>query len=457
MSEPGRLPKVLGLQSLTIEFMSAENLTQLIFRILNRTISLCEYRRAVLFRLSGKRVKFIAVSGKATVDRYSETVEKWNLLASAIDKREKPQLLSAGWAEKNGTYSQEGWNFIAKHTGGLAVYWLPLLPWGRPRYGIWFERWGNGTWQQEDLNILNLVGLSAKAAFERLEPDSRWRRLREQLLTKYRLSLLFIILLTVVLCWRIPLRVVAPCEIMAKTPFVVTAPLAGVISQVVVKSGEAVSENDLLFTYDDRVVREELNIARQQMKILETGIRITKINALSSQDARAELEIMKYKLKQEKIRLRMAEYRSSKLNVKAETPGIVITIGNPDEWRGRPVEIGEKVLVITDPADISLRLWISEADNVRFDKDAPVKILLNSMPDESFLARLQYVAQSVTLSSEGIPSVMAEGDFTGLEKEKLKLLRIGLKGNAIIYGEKVSVAYWLLRKPWTSLRRIIGW
>ncbi len=457
MSEQGALSRVVGLQTLATEFFSAENRTQLIFRLLNRTVSLCGYPRAVLFRIHGDSGKFIAVSGKASVDRYSETVEKWNLLVGGIAEKEKAQLLSADWAAKRGADTDNAWRYISSRTNGLTVYWLPLLPWGRLRYGLWFERWGDTEWTEEDLNLLNLVGLSAKAAFERLEPDSLLRRFREGLLTRYRLFCIVTLLTAIVLCWRIPLRVVAPCEIIARTPFMVTAPLSGVISQVLVKSGEVVAVDDPLFVYDDRVVREELNIARQQMKILETGIRITKINALSSQDARAELEIMKYKLKQEKIRLRMAEYRNAKINVTAEAAGTVITIGNPDEWRGRPVTMGEKVLVITDPAEISLRLWISEADNVDFAEDAPVKILLNAMPDESFAARLHYVAQSVTLSGDGVPAVMAEGSFEGLTQRKLRLLRIGLKGNAIIYGEKVSVAYWLLRKPWTSLRRIVGW
>lgn len=457
MSEEGSLPKLITLQTLTTEFISAENFTQLVFRILNRTVSLCSYKRAALFRVSGGRVRFIAVSGKSSVDKYSETVEKWNLLVAAVKQKEQPQLLSASWAEQSSAPVGNAWEYIASRTDGLAVYWLPLSPWGRLRYGIWFERWGRQQWEKDDLNLLNLVGLAAKAAFERLQPDNLLRRLRERLLTRYRLLLFFAVIILSVLCWRIPLRVVAPCEIIARNPFVVTAPLSGVISQVLVKSGEEVELDDLLIKYDDRVVREEVNIARQQVKVLETGIRITRINALSSQDARAELEIMKYKLKQEEIRLRMAEYRNSKLDIKAETAGTVITIGNPDEWRGRPVEMGEKVLVITDPSEISLRLWISEADNVRFDRDAPVKILLNSMPDESFLARLDYVAQSVTVSSDGVPAVMAEGDFRDVAAEKQHLLRIGLKGNAIIYGEKVSLAYWLLRKPWASLRRIIGW
>jgi len=205
------------------------------------------------------------------------------------------------------------------------------------------------------------------------------------------------------------------------------------------------------------VIMEERNIARQQVKFLEAGTRVTRINAISSADSKAELAIMKYKLNQEKIRLRMAEYRASKLQVTAETNGEVITLANPDEWRGRPVEVGEKVLILTEPGKMYLRLWISEADNVRFDRDVSMKILLNAMPNTSFNAKLDYVARTVTQSTDGVPSVMGEAHFTAVPEQEQALLRIGLKGNAIIYGDTVSVAYWLLRKPLASMRKMLGW
>lgn len=455
MTEEQHSSPALSLHTLTVGFLTAADRGQLAFQVLNNCVRLCGYQRAVFFRLRGKKAKFLAVSGRPKVDNYSEMVEKWVLLASHLEKKEKPQILAS--SNFSGAKETAAFSFLEKYSGRMTVYWLPLTPWGRLRYGLWFERWGQQTWQAEEINLLNLAGIAVRAALERLEPDTLLHRVREKILQKYRLAILCAILLAVILCWRIPLRVVAPCEIVPKDPFVVTAPLSGVVAEVVVNSGEQVKKEATLFTYDPRVVQEELNIARQQVKILDTGIKVTRINALTSADAKAELAIMEYKRKQEQIRLRMAEYQAAKLIVKAEVAGEVIPIANPDEWRGRPVEMGEKVLILARSGEILLRLWISEADNVQFAGDTPVKVLLNAMPDRSFTAELDYIAKTVTLSTDGVPSVMAEGGFTGVNPEQEKLLRIGLKGNAIIYGEEVSVAYWLLRKPWTSARKILGW
>lgn len=440
------------LHQLSTELLAAEDLKQLYFRILNRSISLCGYKRAVLFRIDGKHAKFLAVSGKSSVDSYSEVVEKWESLASSLDDKEDPQLLNSDVFPAR---QKQNWEFIRKHTNGLSAYWLPIKPWGKIKYALWFERWEQDKWGERDLQLLTLAGVSAKSAFERLEPETFCSRMKNRFFSWHRFLIAAIVFLAVLLSWRIPLRVVAPCEIIPEDPFIVTAPLSGVVSEVLVESGDKVKKGSPLFDYDPRMVNEELKIAQQQVKILETTMMTTELKALNSKKAKAELSILGYRLEQENIRLKMAKYRASMLNVRAESIGSVI-VDNPDEWRGRPVEVGQKVLMVVDPENINLRIWLPEADNVNFGNSTEVKVLLNAFPDDSLHACLKYVAQSVSVSPEGVPSVMGEGAFDGLANIGEGKLRIGLKGSAVLYGEKVSVAYWLLRKPWASLRRIMG-
>ncbi|MFW5498406.1 MULTISPECIES: HlyD family efflux transporter periplasmic adaptor subunit [unclassified Maridesulfovibrio] len=440
------------LHQLSTELLAAENLKQLYFRLLNRSISLCPYKRAVLFKVDGKRVNFLAVSGKSGVDAYSEMVEKWESLASSLSGKDKPQLLNEGVFSDQ---EAQNWKFISDHTNGLSVYLLPIKPWGKTKYVLWFERWEQEEWTERDLQLLSLVGVSANSAFERLEPETFCRRMKDRIFSWHRFLVAIVILLAIQLSWRVPLRVVSPCEIIPEDPFIVTAPLSGVISEVTVESGDKVNEGSSLFYYDPRVITEELKIAQQQVNILETTMMTTELKALDSTKAKAELSILDYRLKQENIRLKMAEYRASKLNVRAEVSGSII-VDNPDEWRGRPVEVGQKVLMVVDPENINLRIWLPEADNVNFSNSTEVKVLLNAFPDDSLHARIKYVAQSVSVSPEGVPSIMAEGAFDDQANIGEGKLRMGLKGSAVLYGEKVSVAYWLLRKPWASARRIMG-
>ncbi len=56
------------------------------------------------------------------------------------------------------------------------------------------------------------------------------------------------------------------------------------------------------------------------------------------------------------------------------------------------------------------------------------------------------------MDEKGVPSFIAEASW---EKDS-GMPRLGLKGTAILYGENVSIFYWLFRKPWAAAREFIG-
>ncbi len=137
--------------------------------------------------------------------------------------------------------SIQAWGGIKELSRELSVYWLPLAPWGEPSYGIWFERWQDNGWDEKSGHFLSLLSQSYTAAFERVEPRTFFNRAKQKIVNRKRLWGLALCVLIAVLFWRVPLRVVAPCEIVPEDPYLVTAPLNGVISEVVVDSGADVA------------------------------------------------------------------------------------------------------------------------------------------------------------------------------------------------------------------------
>jgi len=250
---------------------------------------------------------------------------------------------------------------------------------------------------------------------------------------------------------RVPLRVVAPSEVTAKDPLVVTAPINGVIAEVVTRPGQEVREGDLLFRYDKRVALEELNVARQQVQIIQSNLNRSSTQAFWDAKARAEISLLELKLEQERAKLRVAEYNVSKLEVVAEAPGRVV-LDDPNEWRGKPVSVGQKVMVLVDPLRTKLRIWLPPDDNVAFDSTALLVTNLNAFPERSIESRLAFVADNVSVNSDGMPAVMAEADWNGTPEG----LKLGLQGSTTLYGRQVSLAYWILRKPIGMVRKTLG-
>jgi hypothetical protein len=149
--------------------------------------------------------------------------------------------------------------------------------------------------------------------------------------------------------------------------------------------------------------------------------------------------------------LDLAKYKAGLLDVKAPEGGVVI-IENPDEWRGNPVQIGTKVLKIGNPKKTLVKIWVPEEDNVDIKLGSEIKVILNVDPSNPEMATLNYVSPYTVMNDKSGLSFIAEARW----KETPKNQHMGLKGTAILYGDKVSIFYWITRKPLNYIRMKLG-
>ncbi|MCH7840848.1 MAG: HlyD family efflux transporter periplasmic adaptor subunit, partial [Planctomycetes bacterium] len=250
---------------------------------------------------------------------------------------------------------------------------------------------------------------------------------------------------------RVPLRIVAPCEVAPRDPVVVAAPLNGVIDEIPVWPGRSVEVGDLLAIYDKRVATEELKVARQQVEIIKSDLQRSRVQAFDSPAERSRIKLLENRLEQEKTRLGIAQYRVDKLEVRAPVRGTLM-FADPHEWRGRPVQVGERLMMIVDPERTKLRIWLPGHDNINFDRDKPLTVILDSDPSSSRTARLSFVANHSQMNPDGVTCFRAEAEWI----QGPSNIKMGLQGTAILFGERVSLGYWLLRRPLAALRRFIG-
>jgi len=249
----------------------------------------------------------------------------------------------------------------------------------------------------------------------------------------------------------VSLRVVAPCEIVPKEPEIVAAPLEGVIKQVMVQPGDYVRDGDLLFTYEDRVIIQELKVAQKQVQIVKSQYNRARLRAFKDEEAMENLRSLEYRIEQEKIRLKLAESNAKHLEVHALSDGICM-IDHPEHWRGRPVKIGERIVMLFVPEKSKVRIYLPEKDYIQFDREKPVRLILNADPGTRHEAKLNYVAPQASKNPEGGSSFIAEAELTDIDAR----IMVGSKGSAIVYGEDVRMGYWLIRKPLAGIRDLFG-
>jgi multidrug resistance efflux pump len=449
------------LHQVSLEAFLSSSEQELVFRMLNRSVALVPYGRAVLWSLEGGRPEALGVSGKSDLNKRSPLMQTYARLVERLTDRQTPRQL--GPEDTPG--AEEEWRELVGEGHEARVWWQPVQSGETLVAGLWLERWsGHPEWSDRDARMLGSLTVAYGAAWEKLVRRTGWTQRLRRSLTRTRMLVVAAALVLALVFLRVPLRITAPCEVIPREPQVVAAPLDGVIAEIKVEPGDPVEEGDLLFVYDSRGVDEELAVAAQQVRIISSNLERAKVLSLGGDaESRAELIFLQNRLAQEKIRLAAARERHAKLQVRAPAAGVVL-LDDPDQWSGRPVRVGERVLSVVDPARTQLAIWLPEDDNIPFDEEQPVQVFLSVAPHTTLTADLAYIARHVTLTPEGVPSFRAEATWRPGKTpagESLPLsrgvdIRIGLTGQSVLYGERVSLGYWLARKPLAALRRFFG-
>jgi hypothetical protein len=141
-----------------------------------------------------------------------------------------------------------------------------------------------------------------------------------------------------------------------------------------------------------------------------------------------------------------------RIRVRAERPGIAI-FGDPNDWIGKPVVVGEKVLLLADPEQVELEIRLPVADAINLRPGALVRLFLNVDPSRPHHLELRRAAYEAELTPEGVVAFRLNARFTDGQPPP----RIGLKGTAKLYGDEVTLFYYVLRRPIAAARQWLGW
>ncbi|MEM1282232.1 MAG: HlyD family efflux transporter periplasmic adaptor subunit [Chlamydiota bacterium] len=414
------------INQMILKALDCSDRKSLAFLMVNDTCQVVNYNRATLWDIELYKPTALAVSGQSSIKKDSEIIQETEKKVHKIHEKENIQT------------------FFPEDNSKSSIIWIPISINRRTTLGLMLERWDGGEWTEQEKKILQNLAQGYGHAWKGLYPQ--WTLSALQKVPWLAATLVGLLIISIV---PVPLRVTAPCEVVAKDPFLVTAPLDGIIQEIVVNPGDIVEKGLLLFSYDKRVPLQELEVAQKQFEIADSQLNRSMTQGLSEREALEDVAVWKLKREREKIHLDYLQLRSNDLEVKAAVNGVTV-FDTPDEWRGRRVMTGEKIMMISDPEQTKIRIWLPESDNIVIVPEKPIKVFLNIDPITSYEAHLVYVSDYSVVSDKGVVSFTAEADWT----EQPKNVKLGLKGTAILYGQNVPLIYWLLRKPISTIRNI---
>lgn len=245
----------------------------------------------------------------------------------------------------------------------------------------------------------------------------------------------------------------APVEILPKDPYLLSAPFNGVVKNITVDQGQAVSTGDTLIVFDNVHLLNEKRLADQRAEIALARYQRASQGAIADHRVKREIEVSKAEYELAKAESTYATELLEQAEVVAPAPGIVI-FSDKSDWEGKPVSAGQAIVSLADPSHVELSIDLPVKDSIVLNDGARIKVFLDSDPMnplEAILTDASYRAQpdkrdilSYTLKAE-----LAEGENTQP--------RIGVQGTAQVFSEKASLAYVIFRRPLSAFRQYTGW
>jgi len=426
--------------------VSAEELA---FVAVNETRRLIPYRQAALVEDPGGAARVQAVSGVAVLDRNAPFLQWLRRTARAVargsgrdpeaagtgprrvDPAALPEALARDWAE-----------WTAPH-----VLWVPLpAPGGGADAVLWVSR--DEPWHDGDLLLVERLADCyghARAALTGRRRGGRTRRARRRLLWAVP------VLLAAAMVVPVRQSALAPAEVVPRDPVLAAAPLDGVIADVFAAPNEAVAAGDPLFAFDDTQLRNQHAVAERTLAVARAEYRQAAQAAFIDPRDSARLAVLQARVDMREAELAHAAERLARVEVAAPAAGVAV-FSDPNDWIGRPVATGERIMLIADPAEAELRIFLPVGDAIALDPGAPVELFLDVAPLDPVPAVLTHAGYEAEVTPAGVLAYRVVARFA----EDAAVPRIGLQGTAKIYGETVPLGLYLFRRPIAAARQTLG-
>lgn len=446
MNEPLPHPHLLlQLDTLRDKAQTADSLNALAFGMANDLYPILPFHQALVFACHDKALELLSVSGLA---RPTE---------------DSPYLV---WLQRAGRW-------VGEQTQGAEPVWLTADT-DHPPQDIregWSEWWPAGVWclplhDREDrrLGLLlllldepppqvlrqqigGLVGTWAYcwSALTRRQRLGRWR------LDRKRLLLGLLVLVGVLL---IPVRqtALAPAQIVSRQAQIISSPIDGVITRIDVRPNQPVEAGTPLFSLDETTLRSRADVLGKEVAVADAELLAASQRAFDNPQSKGELTLLEGRAQQRRAELAAVQAQLRRTQVLAPRAGVAV-FSDPNDWLGKPVVTGERIMQVADPAQPAMQIQLAVADAIALEPGAEVTLFLTAYPLSPLKGSILETSYQARPSDEGVVAYRLLASIDGQPEHA----RLGLHGTAKLYSGRVLLGYYLLRRPLATLRAWSGW
>lgn len=440
---PSALATLLQLEG---QVRAVQTMQELEFFMVNETRRLIRYRQCVLLR-AGRHPRApyeVQTASSVSVVERDAPMAQW-LEQTIQDRRKRSDVLGPVRmaAEDSPQSLQSGW----KEFAGSYVVWCPLRhPDKSVLGGLWFDR--DQPWEDNELQIVQRLAETCAHAWKALAGTGTFGNWKVPRVATW----LVVVAILLGLCVPVRLSALAPVKVVAKEPIVVTAPMDGVIADVLAFPNTMVTEGQTILRYEDTNLRNQHEIADKQLAVAKAEHHQAIQSGFLEHERKAEVPLLEVEARLKETERDYAKELLDRVEVKALRPGLLIYSDKAD-WIGKPVVVGERIMEIADPTQIELRIDLPVNDAILLKEGADVDVFLDALPLQTHRAAVTHASYH----AEVLPGDKLAYHVTADLRVPNEAIRIGWQGTAKIYGDQGPLAFLLFRRPLTAIRQFVGW
>lgn len=424
--------------------LAATTLPSLGFILANETMALSPYRQATVFSLAASgKFRLMTASGLVSVAEDSPFTVWLTSFVQTFSKETGCHRLNFADAPPEFADGWEEWlpdHLLAAPLQGPGGQLVGLILYAR-----------EAPWQDNELASLHRLHVTYGYCFWSLSPRQRGLIHTLKKLGRGRFSQWVIVALLAALFIPVRLSALAPAEVVALNAMVVTAPMDGVIGALYVEPNAEVKKGDVLFSLDDTSLVSRREVAAKALSIARAEALVAEQRAFDDLKSKAELAVATGRVREKEAELAAVAALLARVAIRAERDGIAV-YSDPNDWLGRPVQTGERIMQLADPHDAGVLVWLPVADALNLEPGAPIRLFLHTRPLAPLSAALFQTSYQAVLSPEGVAAYRLRGRFAQGQETP----RIGLYGTARVSGKWTILGYYLLRRPIAAVRGWIG-
>jgi len=161
----------------------------------------------------------------------------------------------------------------------------------------------------------------------------------------------------------VPQSIIASAEVTARTPDVVTAGLNGVIEEILVRPNQTVNAGQLLVRFDNTDLTHRKNTLQQELALAEERLRKARQQTLNTTVEKSEFAELVSEIELKRLELNYVNETMNRLEIRADSDGVVL-FSRKQDWMGRSVATGEKIMEIAAADDNQFEIWVAANDAI---------------------------------------------------------------------------------------------